>query len=67
MNISSNPNWLSAGVQSHIDPHSIPIIKAEMEEEKSINIIKVKMLLNPASYTSKIYDLKIFTFENGQP
>ena len=65
--IHSNPNWLSAETQARIDPPPIPLTKAETEEEIERNIIKVKMRRNLSSDTSETYELKMDTFDNGQP
>ena len=67
MKIGSNPKWLSSDVQARIETPLIPLIKAELEEEKSSNITKVNMRRNPVSAASETYDLNMATFENGQP
>ena len=67
MKIHPNPNWLSADVQARIEPPSFPLIKAELEEEKLSDIIKIKIHREPASSTSETYKLKISTFEKGKP
>ena len=67
MKLVSNSNCLSANVQEFIDTSPIPMIKAEDEEEKSSNIIKIKMRRNPASDVSETYELKIAMFNNDQP
>ena len=62
----SNPNWISADVQARGEPPTIPLIKAETEEEKASKTIKVKMRQNPDSAASETYNMKMATFENGQ-
>ena len=51
-NITQKENWISADVQARIEPPPITLIKAELEEERVSNIIKVKMQRNPEMYTS---------------
>ena len=41
--IHSKPNWLSSDIQAHIETLPIPLIRLDTEEEKSSNIIEVKM------------------------
>ena len=48
MTLISNLNCLNDDVQARIDSPPIPIFKAEVEEEKSSNIIKFNMYWNPA-------------------
>ena len=43
-----NGTWLSTDVQSQIEPPPIPLIKAELEEQKATNIIKVNIWRNPS-------------------
>ena len=42
-----NGPWISAHVQAHIEPPSIPLIKMGLEEERETYNIKVKMWRNP--------------------
>ena len=65
MNIS--PVLLSAEVQARIEPLPIPIVKKKPNEANKYDIIKIKMLRNPSDAKSEIYELKIITFEHGQP
>ena len=62
----SNQKWLSADVQERNDLLLIQLIKVEEEEEKSSNIIKVKMRRNPASAASETYELNMAMFKHGQ-
>ena len=67
MKIAQSHNCLSTDVQALIEPPPIPLIKVDLEEERASNIIKVKMRRNPALAASETYELKMATFENGQP
>ena len=66
MNLS-NPNYISAYFQAHIYPQSIPLIMAVTKNDKECEIINIKMRRDPASATSKTYNLKFPTFENVKP
>ena len=59
-----NNKWLNAGVQARIEPPKIPIIKATSEKTEECNIIKIKILQDPASAASDTYKLKLQTFKN---
>ena len=59
--------WLSADIQARIKPPPIPIIKLEVDDERTTNIIKVKMRRNPSSAASKTYSINMNTFDYGQP
>ena len=62
-----NNKWLDADVQARIEPPPNPPIKATNGKTEEKNIIKIKMRREPASATSKTYELKVQTFENGIP
>ena len=62
-----NPNWISVDIQANIDPPQILLIRVVTEKVKYFDIIKIKMLCDPASATSKTYEIKVPTFENGKP
>ena len=62
-----NKRWLNTDIQARIETPPIPLIKATSEKVKECNIIKIKMLQDPAPATSETYKLKFQTFENGKP
>ena len=66
-NLAKHANWISADVQGHIKPLPIPIVKVEIEEELLINIIKVKICINPTSVMSETYNINMFIFKDVQP
>ena len=66
MKIGKN-EWLNVDVQEHIEPPTIPVIKATDVKTQECNIINLKMRQDPASAASKTYELKVQTFENGKP
>ena len=66
MNLRNN-RWLNADAQACIEPPPIPLIRLTSEKLEECNIIKIKMRRDPASATSKTYDLKFQTFENVKP
>ena len=55
MNISAPQ--LSVETQDRIDPPPTPLVKAESEEYKATNTIKVKIQINPSQATSETYKL----------
>ena len=65
MNIS--PVWLSAEVQARIEPPPIPLVKKEPDKVNEYDIINIKMRQNPSDADSEKYELKIVTFDHGQP
>ena len=67
MRISHNANWLSSDIHAHIEPQINTLIKVELGEERTINIIKFKMRRNPTSAISETYNINISMFEDGQP
>ena len=60
-------SWLSADVQARIEPPPIPLIKVELEEERTSKIIRVKIRINPDSSMSETYEFKMARLKNGQP
>ena len=38
---TTSGQWISAGIQAQMYPPPIPLIRAELEEQKSLNIIKI--------------------------
>ena len=66
MNLGNN-KWLNSDVQACIDSPPIPLIKATNRNKDDMDIINIKMRRDPASTTSKTYELKVHTFENGKP
>ena len=60
-------NWLSADLQACINNPLVPINRGSEETAKECNTIKIKMLWYPMAATSKTYELKVPTFENGKP
>ena len=67
MKIYQHPNWLSADLQARIKPLPFILIKVELEKEREISIIKVKMLIKPVTTTSERYNINMSTFEDRQP
>ena len=59
--------WLSADIQAQIDPPPTPLIKAELEEQKATNIIKVEIQRNPSQAAPENYKVNTPTLNNGQP
>ena len=57
MKIHPKQNWISTNVKERINTPLIPLIKAETEEEKSSNIIKVNTRRDLASSASEMYKL----------
>ena len=62
-----NNIWKIVDVQARIEPPPISLIKATSEKAEEYNMIKINMCRDPASATSKTYELKVQTFENGKP
>ena len=58
--------WLSADMQARIEPPPITLIKLEVDDDRTTNIIKVKMRRNPSPPTSETYSINMNTFEYGQ-
>ena len=67
MKIHTNPKLISSDVQSCIDTPTIPLIRTEVEEEKSGNIMNIKTHQNTASAASETYNLNTATFKNVKP
>ena len=63
----STPAWISAEVQERIKSSPILIIKKETGDVSNCDIIKIKMHRNLSDADSEMYELKIATFEIGQP
>ena len=61
-----NTKWLHADVQERIETLTVPLIRVEIEKVEECNIIKINMRQDPALATSKTYELKFSTFENGK-
>ena len=59
--------WLNADIQARIEPPLVPLTKAELEEKKSKNIIKVKIWRNPSQATSETYKFNMSTFDDDKP
>ena len=59
--------WLSADMQARIEPPPITLIKLEVDDDRTTNIIKVKMRRNPSSAASEMYNVNMNTFDDGQP
>ena len=61
------PGLLSAEVQACIEPLLIPPIKREKYDVSECDIINIKMCWNLYDADLEMYELKIETFEHGQP
>ena len=59
--------WLSAVVQSQIEPLPIPLINKETDNVSKCDIINIKVCWNPSDTDSETYKIKIVMFEHGQP
>ena len=66
MKLSTNPNRISADIQEHSDPPLIPLKREVSENLKEFDIINIKICRDPASTTSKTYELKIATSKNSK-
>ena len=66
MNIG-NPNWLSTHFQARSNTPSIPINRAVAETVNKCDIIKIKMIRDPAAADSETCDLKISMFKYRKP
>ena len=62
-----NAGWISADILTHINPQPIPLIKVELDDYCTTHIIKVKMLRNPSSAASEMYNVNMNMFDDGQP
>ena len=62
-----SPVWIGVEVQARINPPHIPLIKKDPINIIEYDIIKIKMRRNPSKAASETYELKIFTFDHGQP
>ena len=60
-------NWLSADMHARIKPLPIPLIKLEVEDDRTTHIIKVNMRRNESSAASKKYNANMNTFHDVQP
>ena len=67
MKIHINPIWIISDVKARIDTPSTPLIKAKLEEENAINIIKINICWNLMSSASEKYELNTSTFNNRKP
>ena len=67
MNIDQNSKCISADVQASIGPPHIPLIKAELKEERASNTIKIKMQRKPAMAMLEPYNINMSMFEDRQP
>ena len=66
MNLLNN-RWINAYVQALINPPLIPLVRSATEKVAECNIIRINIHRDPASATSKTYELKLPTFDNGKP
>ena len=62
MKIAQHTIWISADVQARTEPPPILLVKVELEEERSRNIIKVKMRRKPTLATSETYNINMYIF-----
>ena len=61
-----NTKWVNTDIQARIKTLPILIIRSVAENAEECNIINIKMRRDPALATSKTYELKFSTFENGK-
>ena len=59
--------WLSADMHARIKPLPIPLIKLEVEDDRTTHIIKVNMRRNESSAASKKYNSNMNTLYDVQP
>ena len=59
--------WTSVEVQAQIETTPIQLVNKEPKEVNKYYIIKIKIHKNPSEVASEMYELKIVTFEHGQP
>ena len=67
MKLGLSSNWLSADVQTRIEPPPIPLTSPEEVQERACDTIKVKIKYNPASAGSETHEFKIAIFDNDSP
>ena len=60
-----NGPWLRADMKAHIEPNPIPMIKLEVEDERTTHIIKVKTQIKPSSEVSETYNINMNKFNGG--
>ena len=66
--MSARKNWLSWEVTAGVEPPPITLINVEQEEvKKESDYFKLKILGDPASATSKTYELKLALFGKDEP
>ena len=53
-------------MQARIKPPPIPLVKLELEDERAIHIINVKMQRKPSLEASETYKINMNTFNDGQ-
>ena len=58
---------LSADIRAQIEPPLIPLIKAELEEQKARKTIKVNIWRNSYKAAPLTYKVNRYTFEDVQP
>ena len=61
-----NGTLLSANVQDRIGPTPTPLIKVELEEFNTTQIIKVKIRKKASQATPETYKMNMSTFDYGQ-
>ena len=59
--------WISADTQARIETPPIPLIKLEVDDESTNQIIKVNMRRQQSSVACKTYNINMKIFDNGQP
>ena len=63
----NNVRWFSSDMQARIEPPPIPLIKLEVDDDRTAHIIKFNMRRNPSSAASEIYNVNMNMFDDGQP
>ena len=58
--------WPSYDMQARIKPPPIPLIKLEVDYDRTTHITKVKMRRNPSSVAYETYNVNMNTFDDGQ-
>ena len=64
--MKTNGPCISAEIQAQIEPPLIPLIKAELEEQKATNIIKANIWRNPLQAASVTYTFNMYIFNDVQ-
>ena len=59
-----NVGWLSPDMQARINPPPIPIMKLEVDDDRTTHIMKVKIGGNTPSVSSETYNVNMNMFDD---